>query len=176
MDEVALDNVCRPGGEGAVKCVNRVAGRPGVVAQRINRVLRYGIHAGAGRRKNSTAYDRGGDVGISRDVADEVAGSSHVGAAGLDSVHGIAADNVVSNRVGGGATDDVVVNSNVLARRPAQKNSSETGSRSGPAVVDRDRADAVVRDDIEVLEAEIEYPFHAYGVCSNRCRIDNDTR
>ena len=100
-----------------------------------------------------------GDVGISRDVADEVAGRGHVGSASLDAIHGIAADNVVSNRVGGSATDRVVVNSNVLARRAADKNPSETSSRSGPAVVDRDRADAVVVDDIEVLEAEIEYAF-----------------
>ena len=142
----------------------------------MDRILRNRIHAGAGRRKNSTAYDRAGDVGIARDVADEVAGRGHVGSAGLDAVHGIAADNVISDRVGGGATDGVVVNSNVLARRAADKDPSEASSRSGPAVVDRDRADVVVVDDIEVLEAEIEYAFETYRVGSDRCRVDDDTR
>ena len=111
----------------------------------------------SGRRKNSASYNRGGDVGISRDVADEVSSRGHVGAASLNAIHGIAADNVISDRVGRRATDGVVVNSDVLARRAADKYPSETGSRSGPAIVDRDCPDVVVADDIAVLEAEIEY-------------------
>ncbi len=49
MHKVAFDDVCRSAGEGAIKCVNRVAGRSGVVGQPIDRILRNRIHAGAGR-------------------------------------------------------------------------------------------------------------------------------
>ena len=86
-------------------------------------------------RKNAAAYDRARDVGIARDVADNVPGRGHVGSAGLDGIHGIAADNVISDRVGSGASDGVVVNSNVLACRAADKDPSETGSVPVPPLL-----------------------------------------
>src|SRR5438552_12250795 len=96
------------------------------------------------RRKNTTDYDRGCRVGITRDVSDGISGGRNISPGARDSIHGIAANQGVRDGTSPTSSNLVVSKCGGGTRAGAQQNPPPPKGARRRRPVDRNRPDLVI--------------------------------
>src|SRR5204863_2310799 len=126
----------------------------GSVAERVNPVVRERIHSRATGGDNTGRY-KPGIRGSAGHISDRVARGSDVGQKGLDAIHRISPDNIIGDRSGSSAADDVIVYRFGDAFGGIDHNAAEPHFVSGSTIVNCDGTDRVIGD-CTGLSAEIQ--------------------